>query len=432
MAISSITTPIEPTGQQGARSRSPIDQTGGQSSFVDQLNQLDGSEKEVGIKSSEPAAPETPSLVATTSGNLLDSQDSLSASMAASGISDEQLISTETNVSSEIILEPETLDTPLAEFGLPQGAPQLAVQELASEAPDLPGDLPAEPEGNGEGVKDPETDSVTIPDLAALTPAQLLLTVLPVPASNQNVDEPKNNISESEGKDGPTPSSSIPTPMITLKSLSALAGSQQSADDGLNDPGTDEPEVDVTDGQPLDAGSFEDILTKSTDISLIKQGLTDLQKIGSSPQTVAASGGTTSLSDLPIEIGMRMLEGAREIRIVLSPETLGEIAIKLDIAADSSISAQFSTDNPATLALLMQDASALKRSLDPTGMTPRDATLQFSLSNGGHQNGHQQGQNSQENNQKPTWTPAYSTTAMTEAPELPLRSYSLQRLDRII
>jgi hypothetical protein len=406
MAISSITTPIDPTGQQGARSRSPIDHTGGQSSFVDQLNPRDRGKKDVDIKSLERAEPKTSEkspIVSKKSLDLIDTDDSTS-----------------------------NVDTPLAEFGSPQDAQELAVQELESEAPDLPGDLPAQPEGDGEGVKDPETDSVTIPDLAALTPAQLLLTVLPVPARNQNVDEPKNNISESEGKDGPTPSSSIPTPMITLKSLSALAGSQQSADDGLNDPGTDEPEVDLTDGQPLDVGSFEDILTKSTDISLIKQGLTDLQKIGSSPQTAAASGGTTSLSDLPIEIGMRMLEGAREIRIVLSPETLGEIAIKLDIAADSSISAQFSTDNPATLALLMQDASALKRSLDPTGMTPRDATLQFSLSNGGHQNGHQQGQNSQENNQKPTWTPAYSTTAMTEAPELPLRSYSLQRLDRII
>ena len=129
---------------------------------------------------------------------------------------------------------------------------------------------------------------------------------------------------------------------------------------------------------------------------------------------------------------MRVLEGAREIKIVLSPESLGEISIKLDIAADSSISAQFTTDNPATLALLVQDASTLKKSLDQTGFSSNSASLQFSLSRDGQQNSNPGEHNSHGHHQRPAKNEAPYPSASTDLPLILMKSHSLQRLDRTI
>lgn len=223
---------------------------------------------------------------------------------------------------------------------------------------------------------------------------------------------------------------------INLQNVRQFTEKQKKEGDDLSAKDTD-PDVSNSDtAQSSDAESFSDVLTKAADSSPAKYAIDDLRKhmnaLPEPNQPLSTSGRTTSLDNLPLEIGMRLLDGAREINILLSPESLGEISITLDIAQDSSISARFTADNPATLALLVQDSAALKKSLDQTGLSTGNATLQFSLSRDGQQNGSQSEHRSHSQQHHMARNDAPYPSPINDMPDIPMKSYSLQRLDRTI
>ena len=89
------------------------------------------------------------------------------------------------------------------------------------------------------------------------------------------------------------------------------------------------------------------------------------------------------LSALPIEIGMRALEGARRFDIRLSPEDLGRVDVRLDIADDGTVNAQLVVDRVETLALLQRDAKTLERAFEQAGLRTQEGGVGFSLDTSG-------------------------------------------------
>ena len=89
------------------------------------------------------------------------------------------------------------------------------------------------------------------------------------------------------------------------------------------------------------------------------------------------------LAALPIEIGMRALEGARRFDIRLSPEDLGRVDVRLDIADDGTVNAQLVVDRVETLALLQRDAKTLERAFEQAGLRTQEGGVGFSLDTSG-------------------------------------------------
>ena len=271
---------------------------------------------------------------------------------------------------------------------------------------------------------------------AAISVPELLLTAMPVAITAQNTIAQSENEQEADATEKKESAPTSPVTLTAFKSFAPIAGNTKTDGETLSDSESDEAGSENGSATQSDTESFSDILAKSSDPGPAKQAIDELRKAiplpSDSGQMAPASSRPTTLNDLPLEIGMRVLEGAREIKIVLSPESLGEISIKLDIAADSSISAQFMTDNPATLALLMQDASTLKRSLDQTGFSSNSASLQFSLSRDGQQNSNPGERNSHGHAQQQARHEASYAPASTDLPKNLMKTHSLQRLDRTI
>ena len=148
--------------------------------------------------------------------------------------------------------------------------------------------------------------------------------------------------------------------------------------------------------QPLNNGLLgADVLTPKKPLAIDTLGaLTGHQ------EPTSSSSGPVPYGMLPIEIGLGALQGRRAIEVRLSPDDLGTVEIRLEISADSKISANITADRPATLAMMMNDAAKLRSALDQTGMTTTADTLQFSLkqdgnftqSNGQHAEQRQNGQ----------------------------------------
>lgn len=262
----------------------------------------------------------------------------------------------------------------------------------------------------------------------------LPLPIIMAPIQLSNVQSDMGQDAEgTEGKEA------IQTPLeslTTLKAFPPITSNMKSDDETLSGSDGGKPDSESDYAQASDTDSFTSLLAKSSDLSDAEHAVDEIRKNIGAPQDqsqfASTSGRPTSINDLPLEIGMRMLEGAREIKIVLSPESLGEISIKLDIAPDSSISANFTTDNPATLALLMQDGAALKKSLEQTSISSSSATLQFSLSRDGQQNSNPHDRNPQGHEQKPVWSEPPYTRPSADMPDTSKNYYSIQRLDRTI
>jgi flagellar hook-length control protein FliK len=108
--------------------------------------------------------------------------------------------------------------------------------------------------------------------------------------------------------------------------------------------------------------------------------------------TPAATGTPVPMAALPIEIGMKAMEGNQSFSIRLHPEELGRVDVKLHISDDGSVKAEIVVDRVDTLALLQRDAKTLERSFEQAGLKTSDNGLQFSLGSNGQQNGQQGGQ----------------------------------------
>lgn len=82
---------------------------------------------------------------------------------------------------------------------------------------------------------------------------------------------------------------------------------------------------------------------------------------------------------VPITIGLKALEGAREFEIRLDPAELGRVDVKLSISEDGRVQASLVVDRVETLALLQRDARTLERAFDQAGLTADANAIQFSL-----------------------------------------------------
>jgi flagellar hook-length control protein FliK len=118
---------------------------------------------------------------------------------------------------------------------------------------------------------------------------------------------------------------------------------------------------------------------------------------GDSFQAPAAGGtgqpaASVPVSALPIEIGMRALEGSQSFRIRLHPEELGQVEVKLHIDDDGVVKAEVTADRVETLAMLQRDAKTLERAFEQAGLKTSDSGLQFSLGSDGGQSAREQQQ----------------------------------------
>ncbi|MGA0594215.1 flagellar hook-length control protein FliK [Enterovirga sp. CN4-39] len=90
---------------------------------------------------------------------------------------------------------------------------------------------------------------------------------------------------------------------------------------------------------------------------------------------------------LPVEIGLRALEGTRSFEIRLSPDELGRVDVKLDIDDDGGVTAHLTVEKPEAMALLTRERSQLERVFEQAGLKPGEGGIAFTLRDGAGENG---------------------------------------------
>jgi len=96
-------------------------------------------------------------------------------------------------------------------------------------------------------------------------------------------------------------------------------------------------------------------------------------------QGAASAAAPVSLAALPVEIGMRALEGVRQFEIRLAPEDLGRVDVTLNLGEEGSVDAHIVVERPETLLLLQRDARSLERAFEQAGLQTGSDGLRFSL-----------------------------------------------------
>ena len=82
---------------------------------------------------------------------------------------------------------------------------------------------------------------------------------------------------------------------------------------------------------------------------------------------------------VPVELGMKSLAGVNRFEIRLTPDDLGRIDVRLDIASDGTVKASLTADRPETLAQLQRDTGALERAFEQAGLKTDGGSLAFTL-----------------------------------------------------
>jgi flagellar hook-length control protein FliK len=90
-------------------------------------------------------------------------------------------------------------------------------------------------------------------------------------------------------------------------------------------------------------------------------------------------------SAVPMEIGLRSLQGLKEFQIRLDPAELGRIDVKLEIGDDKSVTARVVVDRVETLHLLQREAKTLERAFEQAGLKSSDAGVDITLRDPGQQ-----------------------------------------------
>ena len=90
-------------------------------------------------------------------------------------------------------------------------------------------------------------------------------------------------------------------------------------------------------------------------------------------------------SAVPVEIGLRTLQGLREFQIKLDPAELGRVDVRLEINDDKTVSARVVVDRVETLHLLQRDAKTLERAFEQAGLKSSDSGIDITLRDPGQQ-----------------------------------------------
>jgi len=83
------------------------------------------------------------------------------------------------------------------------------------------------------------------------------------------------------------------------------------------------------------------------------------------------------VDQIKVKISKEMAHNSDTIKIQLTPEHLGKIEIKMELAADGKVQALVIADNKDTLELLKQDAKSLEKALQEAGLKADSGSLNF-------------------------------------------------------
>ncbi|HEY8565842.1 MAG TPA: flagellar hook-length control protein FliK [Beijerinckiaceae bacterium] len=98
-----------------------------------------------------------------------------------------------------------------------------------------------------------------------------------------------------------------------------------------------------------------------------------------SAPTANASTPPVPLGAVPIEIGLRSLQGSTRFEVRLDPAELGRIDVRLDIDDEGKVKAHLTVERIETLNLLQRDARSLERAFEQAGLKPSDGGIDYTL-----------------------------------------------------
>ncbi len=198
------------------------------------------------------------------------------------------------------------------------------------------------------------------------------------------------------GLQGGIPGSSMQAqPKAAADSAKTDAASSGGNRDGLKQLAPAQTDGSGSAGKTVDAArDAANSAAKTEMMSLFEQGT------GGMPQLQAKPGDVPSLktdllpppeaplpqgakaippSAVPVEIGLRTLQGLREFQIRLDPAELGRVDVRLEINDDKSVSARVVVDRVETLHLLQRDAKTLERAFEQAGLKSSDSGIDITL-----------------------------------------------------
>jgi flagellar hook-length control protein FliK len=149
-----------------------------------------------------------------------------------------------------------------------------------------------------------------------------------------------------------------------------------------NDPGSNSGNNDDDDAAASNAASGANS-TDTASASLMSQPTAPQ----SAPAQIDAAMHTAAPyvpvgEQVALNIKSAVNDGNNEIRIQLTPESLGTIDVKLTTAHDGRISAVITADRSDTLNMLKQDSGTLQQALQDAGLKADANSLSFNLSGG--------------------------------------------------
>lgn len=88
---------------------------------------------------------------------------------------------------------------------------------------------------------------------------------------------------------------------------------------------------------------------------------------------------TINTPDIAVQMARNKADGNNQFTIRLTPESMGTITVKLNIANNANLTAQLMVEKPETLALLQKDMAGLEKALKAQGFSTGDGDLTIAL-----------------------------------------------------
>jgi flagellar hook-length control protein FliK len=126
-------------------------------------------------------------------------------------------------------------------------------------------------------------------------------------------------------------------------------------------------------------------------------------------------------SAVPMEIGLRSLQGLKEFQIRLDPAELGRVDVTLEIGDDKSVTARVVVDRVETLHLLQREAKTLERAFEQAGLKSSDAGVDITLRDPGQQPGQGRREGQSEDGEAGHRDGRSGRAALAEMPVIPIR-----------
>ncbi|HAX90689.1 MAG TPA: hypothetical protein DCY07_00570, partial [Rhodospirillaceae bacterium] len=136
-----------------------------------------------------------------------------------------------------------------------------------------------------------------------------------------------------------------------------------------------------------------------------------------------AAGLPQAIEQVSVQLHKAVKEGLDTITIQLKPVELGKIEIKLEFAADKSVSGTVIADNQATLNILQKDSSSLQRALQDAGLQAQSGCLEFSLRDQGNAGQFAQQQNNGASQENGGSTVSYEDSALVDVAASNVETY---------